>query len=448
MKIFAGMFLILALGYGLFAQDDNNNSERNWGEVEGVVRLYHIFDAAYIKTGRETDYDIDGSTTGGHIRYHTPEYANIGASTAVYYARGTGLNDKGDPDTIMGAGRFFTEDYSPKAVWGEINLHYKDKQHYGIIGRYKIDSPLTNAIYTYMPNMFQAALYENSSLDSTKITIAQIEKMAYGSRTPVEFGLIGEVTRTAGTTQNGIDTRGEFLDIEKQTLGDADAKTNGLTSLGIVNDSITNTTVRIWDFYAHDILNMFYLDAVYKQKVNSLPFSLSAQYLRNDSVGDNLAAKWMDSNNAYMMGVKATLKYKKSFFYLAYNHSGNSKILNPWGGDPAYTSSFFSRNAYRANVDAYKIGFNYDILNNLKLITSHADYGRSTTLGTFSPAKPVELPLKKAEDDARESVFLLSYAPIESLTVLGGVIYKTSEYFYAGKQVEALDVDLVITYKF
>ncbi|PHR56372.1 MAG: hypothetical protein COA44_08425 [Arcobacter sp.] len=452
-SVFSGLFLFF-LSLALFAeektlvQEDPNISSLDWGKIEGRIRLYHIFEPAYAKSGRENDYKINGSTIGGYIRYLSPEFSGFGATTALYYARGTGLNDKNDVDTIMAAGRFFTKDYSPKAVLGELNVHYKDDRHYGVIGRYHIDSPLTNSIYTYMPNMFQAALYENSSLSDTKIIVSQIEKMAYGTRSPVEFGLIGELTRTAGATQNGIDTRGDFLDIEKQTLADNNANTNGLTAFAVENSSFDNTKLRLWDFYAHDIINMFYVDTTYTNKKVSLPYSLSAQYLRIDSIGDDLADKWMDSDSAYLWGLKATLKYNKAFFHISYNHSGSSRILNPWSGDPAYTSTFFSRNAYRADVDAYKIGFNYDILQNLKLITYYADYGMSNTPGTFAPSKPIELPVKLGEDDAIETAVLLKYKPIEDLTILGGVIYKTSEYFYAGKQVELLDVDLVISYTF
>jgi len=146
--------------------------------------------------------------------------------------------------------------------------------------------------------------------------------------------------------------------------------------------------------------------------------------------------------------LKATLKYDKALFHVSFNHSGSSRILNPWSGDPAYTSTFFSRNAYRADVDAYKVGFNYDIRKNLKLITYYADYGTSSTPGTFAPSKPIELPVKLGEDDAIETGVLFKYKPMADLTIFTGVIYKTSEYSYAGKQVELLDVDLVVTYEF
>ncbi len=450
MKKITVLLLAVFLSITLSAQEKQVEAkeESKWGKLEGQLRLYHVFSPAYIKSGRPTDNTIEGSTIGGHLRYLSPEFSGFGATAAVYYARGTGLNDRYHADSIMAAGRFFTRNYSPKAVLGEANVHYKDKTHHAIAGRYKINTPITNAIFTYMPNMYQAFQYTNSALDSTKISLLQIEKMAYGNRSPVEFGLIGEVTRTGGVAQNGLDTRGDFIDIEEQTLGDSSAKTDGVTGLGIENTSIPDTKLRLWDFYGHNIMNMLYLDATYTPKDASLPYSLAGQYLRIDSIGDALALKtgFMDSTSAYVVGLKATVTYNKAFLYLAYNHSGNSRLFNPWGGDPAYTSSFFSKNAYRANVDAYKLGFNYQLLDTLKLITSHAQYSKSTTEGKFAPIDAGAL--KLPENDAFESAFLFSYNPFKKLNILGGLIYKTSEHNYLNEQVKVLDLDLLVTYKF
>ncbi|WP_229855095.1 hypothetical protein [Candidatus Sulfurimonas marisnigri] len=90
---------------------------------------------------------------------------------------------------------------------------------------------------------------------------------------------------------------------------------------------------------------------------------------------------------------------------------------------------------------------NFQLAKNFKIITSHADYGQSTTDGTFSPAKPVEA-ATQPKGDAIESALLFSYFPIKSINILSGIIYKTSEYFYSGEQVKLLDLDLLITYKF
>ena len=348
----------------------------------------------------------------------SPPVYHIGVSAALYFAADTGLNNFSDPETIGAAGRFFTRDYATKAVWGELNLLYDNAGHRLTIGRQKIDSPLTNAIYTYMPDMFEALLYENTQLADTEVIVLQIDKMAYGTRGPVEFGLIGETTRTAGATQNTLDIRGEFRSIESQTLADETVKTHGVSGVGFINRSLAQTTFRVWDFYAYDIINMFYVDAQYQQQ----SYTLSAQYLEVRSVGDDLASAWLDDDRAYLYGVKVGFKEGRISAYAAFNHSGSAKLLNPWGGDPAYTSSFFSRNAYRADVDAYKIGANVMLLEGLHILASHADYGRSGTMGTFSPATPVE-PAAMPIGDAMESALLLSYNPIKSVNILTGAIY-------------------------
>jgi hypothetical protein len=438
---------LFVISSGCLHANINSTKQTQWGKVSGLIRFYYIFEPSYVKSGRTNDYSVDGSAIGGHIRYTSPTFENFGASTALYYVQDTGLNDTNDPDTMVAAGRFFTKDYSAKAVVGELNLFYKDDAHHVIVGRQKIDSPLTNSITTYMPNMFEALFYSNSQLDNTKFVFLQIDKMVYGTRAPVEFGLIGETTKTAGASQNALEIRGKFLPIEQQILANTTTKTNGVTGFALTNSSLKNTTFRIWDFYVHDIINMFYFDANYKNTYNDLPYSISAQYLNVHSVGKNLASAWLDADSANLFGLKVDLAYKNIAAYIAYNHSGDAKLLSPIGGDPAYTSSFFSRNAYRANVDAYKIGVNIALAKNFKILMSHADYGQSTTMGTFSAAQPFEAPAKP-KTDARESALLFSYNPIESLNILSGAIYKTSEYFYSGKEVRLLDLDLLVTYKF
>jgi hypothetical protein len=441
-SLIAAAISSLCLLFPLHA-DDASALRGEWGTVSGMLRFFYVFDGSYVKSGRTTDYDIDGSAIGGHFKYTSPQRYHIGASAALYFAADTGLNDFNDPDTIGAAGRFFTRDYATKGVCGELNLFYENGGHRLLLGRQKIDSPLTNAIYTYMPDMFEALLYQNTQISNTEVIVLQIDKMAYGTRAPVEFGLIGETTRTAGATQNALDIRGKFRSIESQTLADETVSTHGVSGIGFINRSLAQTTLRVWDFYAYDIINMLYADAQYRQQ----PYIFSLQYLEVRSVGDDLASAWLDDGRAYLYGVKVGFKEGRISAYASYNHSGSAKLINPWGGDPAYTSSFFSRNAYRADVDAYKLGVNVMLKEGLHLIASYADYGRSDTEGTFSPATPVE-PAALPSGDAMESALLLSYNPVKSVNILTGAIYKKSEYSYAGKQVRLLDLDFVATYRF
>jgi hypothetical protein len=432
------LIFLLGLPLSIYAQND-------FGELEGVLRGYHVFSPSYIKSGRSEDYAVNGSTIGGHLRYRSPTYNGFGLTTALYYSMGTGLNDKDDANTIMATGRFFTKDYSPKAVLGELNIHYKDETQTSTLGHFKIDSPLTNSIYTYMPNMFEALLYENRSFEKMTLTVAKVDKMAYATRTPVEFGMIGEATRTAGTTQSGINTRGQFRDIGSQTLADDSKDTNGLYVLGVKDNSLEDVKLQAWNFYADNIINMFYADASYK--TTDSPYAFAAQYLRVDGIGDNLGDSLLDKSSAYMLGLKSSFQYKDALFYLAYNHSGDAKLLNAWGGDPAYTSSVFSRNAYRANVDAYKVGFDYKVSKDFKIKNSYANYGQSTTEGTFVPSRPLQV-LSSPDTDAIEYDMVFLYNITKDLHFLGLISYKESEYYYANKTVEFVDVDMVLTYKF
>lgn len=439
-----GVFMILPASV---KANETNSTNTDFGSLSGMARFYYIFSPSYVKSGRADDYKVQGSAIGGHVKYTSPQFKNFGISSALYYVRDTGLNDTHDPNTMVAAGRFFTKDYSDKAVLGELNIFYKDKNHQLIVGRQRIDSPLTSAIITYMPNMFDALYYTNRAFDGLEFTLLHIDKMAYGTRAPVEFGLIGETTKTAGTTQSALDSRGKFLPIEQQVLADTSAHTRGVSGFTVTDKSLKNCTIRVWDFYAYDIINMLYIDSMYKNNDGYLPYSIGAQYLNVRSVGDNLASSWLDASSATMVGFKFGFDYENISAYVAYNHSGNAKLLNPFGGDPAYTSSYFSRNAYRANVDAYKVGADIKINNDLKIIASHADYGKSTTMGTFSPSQPIEAPALP-QGNARESALLLSYNPHKQLNILTGPIYKTSEYYYASKQVRLLDLDCVITYRF
>lgn len=441
--IFKTVFYLFFMYSSLFSQEIS--SSYKLGSFDGMFRAYHVFSPSYVKSGRSEDYAVNGSTIGGHIRYHTPKQYDIGITTALYYSMGTGLNDTKDPNTIMATGRFFTKDYSPKAVLGELNVHYKDDFQSLVVGHFKINSPLTNAIVTYMPNMFEALVYENRLLNNTTISVGKIEKMAYGTRSSVEYGMIGEATNTAGATQSGIDIKGKFRDIGSQTLVDNTKNTDGVYLLGLENDALKNIKLRTWNFYATDILNMFYLDASYKN--SSTPYGFSAQYLRIDSVGENLGSSLLDSSSAYLVGLKASIQNEKSNLYLAYNHSGDGKILNPWGGDPAFTSSVFSRNAYRANVNAYKIGFDYKMTDDFTIKNSYAYYGKSTTEGTFVPSQPAES-ISMPDTNAMEYDMIFLYNITKKLHFLGLLSYKTSEYYYADKTVEFLDVDMVLTYSF
>ncbi len=169
---------------------------------------------------------------------------------------------------------------------------------------------------------------------------------------------------------------------------------------------------------------------------------LAAQYLRQQDVGDSLAGE-LDFN---LFGVKAALQGEKWLVYGAYNNStGDTGMLNAWGGDPAYTSSIFSRNEYRKRVNAFKIGFRYNILRNLAFMASYANYGKSESIGKIAGVGSDLTALT----NARETDLALVYKPVKGLMVKLFYANRTSEYDGSNdRDLTQSHTRIIVSYKF
>ena len=184
----------------------------------------------------------------------------------------------------------------------------------------------------------------------------------------------------------------------------------GRSVVGITYNGVKNLQADVWAYHAYDIANDFYAELKYKIPVaKGMAVKLNAQYLMQKDTGDSLAGD-IDFN---MLGLKASIGTKKWGAYAAFNSSGDKdngtegQYFNAWGADPAYTSSIFSRNAYREDVDAYKIGARYTIMKGLKLMISYADYGKSKT----QQANLMASPGTNLHNDAYEVDTVLVYKP-------------------------------------
>lgn len=454
-------FLLLCTFSSLcIAADKNSTTSSPYGELSGQVRMYHIFPPAYIKNAPK-EYAIDASAIGAHLKYKTPTFYNFGLSTALYHARELHNNSLNSDTTIVGAGRFFSDDLSPQTIATENQLFYQSKKHKLTLGQQIYDSPMTKEIVTFLPNVFMGISYTHTYTKKSQFTFSHLNAMAFGSRAPVDFGLIGEGTNTAGATQNALDSntnkadRGSFKSVEAIALGKDVPNTKGLVVFGLDHQFNQTNSMRLWNYYADNIMNMLYVEVEHKWKVGTMGLKFNVQYLREDQIGDKLGATNsatgsftnFDAQSSYLYGVKLSFQKEKLKGVLGYNHSGDARIFNPWGGDPAYTSSFFSRNAYRADVDAYKLTLNYSMTEKASLITHYADYGTSNTLGNLLTVQ-TDQAFVAGTQRAIETALLLSYKPTKAWHIFTGFIYKTSEYLENGEPSYILDADLVITYTF
>ncbi|WP_373001326.1 OprD family outer membrane porin [Sulfurimonas sp.] len=397
------------------------------GVVSGQLKAMHIIsdkDNAWTPN--------DGSGYLGTLKYVTPEVLDGLKFGAAFYINGdTGLT-KWDAGKKNALGMFTATQGQDKSELGQAYVEYKNEMLSFKGGRQILNTPLTKIKWSLMPNFYDAYMLGTEKVTGFSFNLGHITRMSYGSRAATDWSLIGEKTGTAGVARP-METQaaGGIVQAEFHSLAEgAGIATNtaGMTVIGATYKGIKGLKISLWDYYAWDIANMIYADIDYKfPVVKGTNLTLSAQYLQQSEVGDKLAG----TLNYSLMGAKAKIGNKKWSVYAAYNQSNDkensatslakSGFLNAWGADPAYTSSLFSRNAYRQDVSAYKVGGHYTIMKGLKIIASYANYGKSKTIGY----KPTNL---TPNNDATEADIILAYKPTKAWMLKVFNAIRTSEY--------------------
>lgn len=358
------------------------------GTFSGYIRLHHI-------TGGDP-VAKNGSAIGGKLKYETGALAGFSAGAAFYTSQDTGYTkpDNGPAQGLLGDN---LEDYS---ALGEAYINYKSKEMNVRLGRQEFKTPMTENPVTLIPNLFEGVVLTSNAIPDLSLNISHITKIQYGTRSATEKLLIGDVAyaMTAGTGE-GLETatgafgatttkgKGSFMSIGRAALGSTAGSTSGMTVLSATYKGIKNLSIRAWDYYSWDIMNTLYMDADYTNKIGDVGVKLSAQYLNQKDVGSyprsasirtrlsqynsntdkfvaqNLWAQLIDANgniDSSMYGAKLELSAYGLTVMGALNKNGNGHVINPYGGDPAYTTMIFARNEYRADTDAYKVGLKYN----------------------------------------------------------------------------------------
>ncbi|MCG7983133.1 OprD family outer membrane porin [Candidatus Thiodiazotropha endoloripes] len=380
------------------------------------------------------------------LKYESQAWNNLKAG-AGFYANGDVFGITDFETERVARGMFVTDDGSTKSQLGELYLKYNAEKFAVHGGNQRYATPLTTIAYSNMPNFYRAYGASTTAIDGLKLGAAQITEMSFGARAMTDFGLIGEATKTAGAAINSsLIGQAEFHEISTATFGSGAAETNGITVANATYTGLENTTIGLWDYYVDDIANNVYLHADTMIPLEGMKLKLSGQYLNQQETGDQLGGT-LDFD---LFGLKAALGSKKWSVYAAVNSSGgDTAMLNAWGGDPAYTSSIFSRNEYRKNVDAYKIGASYKIMKNLIIKVSYANYGKSDT---SAPRKVLGLSgpgMVAPQTDAYEADIVLVYKPKKNVMLKTFLANRGSEYDgIEGKDLTQNHFRVIASYKY
>ena len=360
-----------------------------------------------------------------NIKRETPEFLIDGLKVGMgMYLNGdaglTEWDERSAPKLNKAAyGMVVDVNGSSKALIGELYIDYKNKYFHTKLGRQIINSPLSIIKTSLMPNFYEAYMFDTKILNNLTLTAGHINKISFGSRAMADWGLIGEKTGTAGVGLGGKgvlfeQSGGDLEQAKFHNIGIASGKkdTSGRSIFGITYGGIKNMESDFWVYHSYDIVTDYYTELKYIIPITQgLKLKLNAQYLMQKDTGDALAG----DRNFNLHGAKIAIGTKKWGVYAAFNKSGKKdddrknqegQYFNAWGADPAYTSSIFSRNEYRENVSAYKVGGHYKIIKGVKLMMSYTNYGQSLTSAGNSPKSSFV-----SQNDAYEVDTVLVYKP-------------------------------------
>jgi len=416
------------------------------GRIHGYLRAHHIFD------GKDNGYDkVTGSTLGIGLGYGMEVAPGLKVGAEFYGVMDSGLTDT--DEKLIAYGQFMNTIKSPNELdagyaWGA-HIRYEGEGFKAQIARSQYKSPLTDIIQiTHVPNMYEYARLDGKVLGGNA-SIGFINKMAYGSRSAADFSLIGEFTGTAGMVNPPFEgkphslDRGTFYNIE-DTLPVGKTDSNGIIQIGYEKKK-GMWNFSIWDQYIDDVANNIFAEGTYKFPLGKgKAVKLSGHVWNQNIDNSNYDAKY----GGTLLGAQALLKWGKFVGKLAYETKDDGGLLNAWGANPGYTSTIFSRNQYRSNVDAYKATLVWMPMKGLKLVAGYANYGQSD-MGSKVLAPGGNPTTFFPSDDADELDLVVVYKPRADVTLKLFNAQRTSEYNgAAGKDRTQNQTRLIMNFAF
>jgi len=411
------------------------------GSIHGYLRAHHIFHDTDNGYGKVT-----GSTLGLGLGYGMEVTSGLKIGAEFYGVMDSGLTDT--DENLIAYGQFMNTIKSPDELdagytWGA-HIRYEGEGYKVQLARSQFKSPMTKIQITHVPNMYEYARVDGDVFGGNA-SLSYISKMAYGSRSAADWGLIGEFTGTAGMYAIPMDVdgpgtkpyldRGSYYSIE-DTLKAGTTDSNGMFVAGY-EKKIQRFNFEIWDFLIDDVANNLYAQGTYKWPLGKGKALKLSGHVWNQNISNSF---YEDTYGGTMLGVQAVLKWGPVIGKLAYETKDDGGLLNAWGSNPGYTSSIFSRNEYRSNVDAYKATLVWKTpLKGLKLVASYADYGQSDMQGG-----KFGLPT----DDADELDLVVVYMPRPDVSLKLFNANRTSEYNSATADRTQNHTRLIINFAF
>lgn len=365
------------------------------GKASGQIRAFYI-DRDY---SGGTVVERDGLALGGKLGYETGSLSGFSMGAMFY------TTNKLDAESAT-AGRndptlFDSATSSGYSTLGQAYLQYKTGNTAVKLGRQELNTPLAGGDDARMlPNTFEALVVSNSDVKDLTLVGAHVTKINYGTfanayapsatlNGQAELDLVSGYGMTAHRS-------GQFQDMGVAAIG---KETNGVTAVGAIYKGLPNTSLQLWDYYAHDILNAIYAqgDVNWNCLLNSnIKMTGSLQLIKEDDIGDKLAKKVESTYWGSQLGAK----YGNANVAFAYSQNSKSNsatikggTITPWGGMPAFTQGMVTRHQFMSGTEAWKFSGGYNFKDMGANVTANAYYATFDVegfTGSYTVGKTVE----------------------------------------------------------
>lgn len=369
------------MSIGLFSSAnaaDSISSMFSEGKVSGQIREFSI--SREITVDNSHLYTRQANAIGGHLKYETASLNGLSAGVAFYTSNGFGLGSpKDDPAYRSVDPTLLGKDNANVAYIGEAYLQYKYENTTFKAGRQVLNTPMAGTDDARMlPNLFEAYVLTNTDLPDTTLVAAHVTKFAQGTFGRAYNAAAGtpDAVLSATSGYSAADSRDQatsFVNMGEYALGSA-GNNDGVTVGAVIYSGIENLKVQLWDYYAYNILNAMYGQADYTVAAlsNGVTPYVSAQFIKEDGVGNNYASALAGEVDSLYIAAKVGAKFGNANAYIAYSSTGSNSaaeaaatplknaIISPWGGMPAFTQGMVTRHQFMAGVDTWKVAGSYN----------------------------------------------------------------------------------------
>ena len=389
--------ITMALASSLIAMSANAtdvNNVKDWfaeGEAHGNIKYY------FIETNKEddataTDSSAWANSIGGKLGFTTAKLYGFTMGGTFMTTNPFALPDNVDT-SIIGRDNAVQQGLpagDPVAqegfsVLGEMYLDYQYQGLDAWYGRRIEKTPLVNPKEVRMiPSSIEGGDVSYSFENGIKIGGGYLDKFKQR-------------------------TSSRFVNIVEHALGDQTETITGHNVGNVLPAYLEwrdqDHTVRLYNYYSQDYMNMTYFDAIHKHQVNDeFSWMAALQGMHQHGIGNSVGA--MEANtadyggkiNGRFFGLKAGATYSESSFLFAYTNvlgsreNEHNSLTLPWDGTPLFSDMITSNDLFTSNYGkgltssagyiagtsgikaGYTQKYNFTGVNGFKSVLSYAYY--------------------------------------------------------------------------